>query len=311
MTAPHAPRPGDLVALVSFDGDVYANQAVTRDRLGKPAAAPHALAAAIEQWLGRRPVWIDVQGRQVRGIATARELARRDVWEIDTLVDATDGTGDVVAGLLRQATTAAAEAGVTRLLLRTASDAPAVVEARRAGFRLALEERLWTRTVRRGPLTSDVGNEVREAAAEADAYFAFQLYSQALPFEARQALGMTFDDWQAAQDRRWEKGGRELLAFRDGRARAGARVASTQLTLLGETGYDDAAAAVLSRAERHLEVRAVALQPECGATPAGVLREHGFEPGPSYSLLALRTQRPVREEQREMIRARTVVPSGG
>ena len=34
MTQPHAPRPTDLVALVSFDGEVFENQAVTRERLG-------------------------------------------------------------------------------------------------------------------------------------------------------------------------------------------------------------------------------------------------------------------------------------
>ena len=44
-----------------------------------------------------------VAGRQVRGIATARELASKDVWEIDTLVDACPDGGEVIAGLLRQA----------------------------------------------------------------------------------------------------------------------------------------------------------------------------------------------------------------
>ena len=75
MNGPHAPRPTDLVALVSFDGEVYENQAVTREGLGKPPAAPHALTATIQRWLGRgRQVWIDVRGRQIHGIATARPL---------------------------------------------------------------------------------------------------------------------------------------------------------------------------------------------------------------------------------------------
>lgn len=310
MTAPHAPRPGDLVALVSFDGDVYANQAVTRDRLGRPAATPHPLAAAIERWLGRRPMWIDVAGRQVRGIATARELASREAWEIDTLVDASEGGGDeVIAGLLRQATAAASEAGVGRVLLRLAADTPAVEAARRAGFVPALFERLWTRAARATSMAVASG-DVREAE-EADAYFEFQLYGAALPFEARQALGMTFEDWQAAADRRWAKNGHALLAFADGRARAALRGTPEQGTLIAEAGRDAEAAALLAQAERWLRPRAAFLQPEGAASPAGVLRDHGFEPGPAYALLCLRTLRTVREERPEVLRARTVVPSGG
>lgn len=312
MTTPHAPRPGDLVALVSFDGDVYANQAVTRDRLGRPATAPHPLAAAIERWLGRRPMWIDVAGRQVRGIATARELASKDTWEIDTLVDACPDGGEVIAGLLRQATAAASEAGVTRVLLRLAADAPTVDAARGAGFVPALTERLWTRSTRAAGASTVMaaGVQVREAE-EADAYFEFQLYSAALPFEARRALGMTFEEWRAAEDRRWAKGGRALLAFEDGRARASLRGTAAQATLIAEPGHDAAASALLARAEEWMRPRGALLQPEGASCPAGVLRDHGFEPGPTYALLALRTLRPIREERRETLRARTVVPSGG
>ena len=104
MTArTHAPRPTDLVALVSFDGEVYENQAVTREGLGKPSATPHPLAAAIQQWLGRgRHVWIDVRGRQIHGIATARPLAGHDAWLVDTLVDAGAPDDHVVSALLAQ-----------------------------------------------------------------------------------------------------------------------------------------------------------------------------------------------------------------
>lgn len=313
MTTPHAPRPGDLVALVSFDGDVYANQAVTRDRLGRTTSTPHPLAAAIERWLGRRPMWIDVAGRQVRGIATARELASKATWEIDTLVDACPDGGEVIAGLLRQATAAASEAGVTRVLLRLAADTPTVEAARGAGFVPVLAERLWTRASR-AMVAASTGSaapvQVREAE-EADAYFEFQLYGAALPFEARRALGMTFEEWQAALDRRWAKGGRVLLAFEDGRARASLRGTAAQATLIAEPGHDAAAAALLARAEEWLRPRTALLQPEGAACPAGVLRDHGFEPGPTYALLALRTLRPIREERRETLRARTVVPSGG
>ena len=51
MSAARPPRPTDLVALVTFDGVVRANQAVTRDRLGKAPGTPRPFSAAVEQWL--------------------------------------------------------------------------------------------------------------------------------------------------------------------------------------------------------------------------------------------------------------------
>ena len=143
MTATRAPRPTDLVALVTFDEEVRENLAITRDHLGVPNEAPRPLAAAIEQWLhlGRR-MWISMGGREIRGIATVRELSRT-AWEIDTLVDAADASDDVLADLLRQAGRAAAEARVTRVLLRTPVDSRAARTAPRAGFRHVVEETLW------------------------------------------------------------------------------------------------------------------------------------------------------------------------
>src|SRR5439155_7028911 len=41
--------PTDLVALVSYDGRVYANEAMTRDRIGSDDS-PHPIGAAFEQW---------------------------------------------------------------------------------------------------------------------------------------------------------------------------------------------------------------------------------------------------------------------
>ena len=48
------PRPKELVALVSFDGELRENQAVTRERLAHPQPPPRPLSAAVEHWLGLR-----------------------------------------------------------------------------------------------------------------------------------------------------------------------------------------------------------------------------------------------------------------
>jgi hypothetical protein len=294
MNGPHAPRPTDLVALVSFDGEVYENQAVTREGLGKPPAAPHALTATIQRWLGRgRQVWIDVRGRQIHGIATARPLASPDAWVIDTLVDAGEPGDGAVSALLAQASEAAIEAGVTRLLLRMRADAPGLTDAVRAGFAPAVHEALWVATtlVDDTPRTSD-SVDVREVE-EADQFALFQLYNRALPIDARQALAVTFEEWQAVQERRWlARGCHELVAYEDGHLRAALQAASSgQLSRLVEPGYEQAAASLLASAHDRLEgTRPVlALQPMCAGTPDALLAARGYRPAEEYLLLARRT----------------------
>lgn len=312
MTSPHSLRPSDFVALVTFDGEEIANQAVTRERLERDEPPAHPLASAVAHWLGsNRRVWVDIGGSQIRGIATARQLASRTAWEIDTLVDATDGTTDVIGGLLRQAADAAAHAGATRLLLRLADDAAAARGAQHAGFSPTLAERVWTRTAlgeRRDAPTSTI--EVRPAEP-VDAHARFQIYNHALPVGAREGLGMTFEEWTAAQDRRWAgRSAREYVACEGGGVRGALHVGARQFTLLVEPGCDASADALLSAATARLATgRALALLPECAATPASILREHGFEPGETYMLWVLRTVQPIREVARA--RAGRVVVARG
>lgn len=307
MTQPHTPRPTDLVALVSFDGEEVANQAVTRERLERAQPPARPLAAAIAQWLGRgRRVWVDVRGRQIQGIATARELAGRGAWEIDTLVDATGGGEDVTGGLLRQAADGAAAAGVTRLLLRLPEAAPAARGARRAGFVPALAERAWTRSALAPQRETPVSLVPVRPAVEADAYARFQLYSRVLPVDARSALGMTFEEWAAAQERRWAgRGAREYLACEGGQVRGALQVGARQFALLVEPGCDASAEALLCAATARLPGGcALALLPECAGTPVAALRAHGFEPGEAYTLLALRTAQPVRARAGRVVATR-------
>jgi hypothetical protein len=313
MNVPHAPRPTDLVALVSFDGEVYENQAVTREGLGKPPAAPHALVATIQRWLGRgRQVWIDVRGRQIHGIATARPLASPDAWVIDTLVDAGEPGDGAVGALLAQASEAAIEAGVMRLLLRMRADAPAIIDAQRAGFRPAVHETLWVATtIEEGAPTSHAV-VVREVE-EADQFALFQLYNRALPIDTRQALAVTFEEWQAVQERRWlARGCHELVAYEDGQLRASVQAATSgQLSLLVEPGRELAGASLLASVHARLdEARPVlALQPMCAGTPAALLAAHGYRPAEEYVLLARRTAALLAEPVRKA--AGRTVPTRG
>jgi len=309
----HTPRPSDLVALVTFDGEVYENQAVTRVRLARPTAAPHPLNAAIEQWLGgRRRTWIDVRGRQINGIATARELSSSRAWVIDTLVDASTGPEQgVVAALLRQVIEAATQHRVTHVLFRTAAHGPASDAALRAGFKPALSEQLWSGTLPVRDAPSPRQATVREIGDE-DAFALFRLYNRAFPLEGRQALALTLDQWRDIQDRRWlGRGSREYVAAdstsgtnaADG-ARAALRVAHAgetgQFDLLADAGGMDGAAALLDVAAERLAAvsRVLALVPRCAAPLEQLLRERGLHPEAEYTLLSRQTAKPVTARSR-------------
>jgi len=295
-----APRPTDLVALVTFDEDVRENLAVTRERIAQGNDAPLPIAAAIEQWLhlGRR-MWVNVSGRQIRGIATARELAAKHAWEIDTLIEAGDGLGrEVLADLLRQAIVAAQEAEVTHLLLRTPEGSLAAEAAPRAGFAAVQSERLWTG--RLAP-TSTTTHGVREWRDE-DSFAQFQVYCRSVPVGARQAMAMTVDEWTATRDRHWqERGDGGLLVEQQGRVVATARYArgSGQFTLLAEPDAHAATDALVAAIARRLGEadRHMALVAASGATEDAALRRAGLACEPTaYALFCKRLLHPVREE---------------
>jgi hypothetical protein len=296
-----APRPTDLVALVTFDGEVRENLAVTREHLGHEQET-RPLAAAVEQWLhlGRR-TWISVAGREIRGIATARDLSSRSAWEIDTLVESTPDTEagrEVIADLLRQAARSAAEAGATHLVLRTPAESAAEQEARRAGFAFVIRERLWTGALQ--PATPAQAIRVREAGVD-DLGSQFMVYSRSWPVQAREALAMTQDEWRAVRDHRWlDRSDTALVAERDGRAVALARCArdTGQFTLLAEAGERDAADGLLHALTERLDGtgRQLALVASSGGEEEQSLRRAGMEPGAEYSLTCRRIAMTVREE---------------
>ena len=299
MNEARAPRPTDLVALVTFDGEVRENLAVTRERLAEPSAAPTPLAAAIAEWLhlGRR-TWVSMAGRQISGIATARELGAKCAWEIDTLIDADEvrPDGAVLGDLLRQITLAAEQAEVTHVVLRTGIDSPAHEAALRCGFAVVVTERLWAGRLARGPVAAGA---IREWT-DADEFPAFQVYSRSLPVTARQSLAMTLDEWNAVRDRHWqERGDGTLVAERAGRIEATARYArgTGQFTLVAEPDAASTSALVAALAIRLDEAAEhVALISTCGATEEAALRAAGLVPQREFVLLCRRVARPVREE---------------
>jgi hypothetical protein len=328
------PRPTELVALVSFDGELRENQAVTRERLAHPQPPPRPLSAAVERWLGlRRLTWFEMDGRQIAGIATAQALGTRDASQIDTLIDARPlehaRDAQVPERLLQQVAESAAAARVGHVLLRTPADGPAVQGALRAGFAHALAERLWAGELRTPAGWDPQSLLVREVEAT-DAPELFRLYNRALPVDARRALAMTQEEWSALDERRWlGRRGRRWLAEAGGRVVAALHVsgqgATGQIELLCEPGGTstgnaevparadlgrDGGAALLARAAEATArcEQVIALVPSAAGVVEGLLREHGLAPGRELRLLALRTRRLVSEPVRQ--RAGIAVPTG-
>jgi hypothetical protein len=93
-----------------------------------------------------------------------------------------------------------------RVFLRLPRDHASILTARRAGFFPYFHETLWE--FRGGASLSASGGRAgpeRDGATYGvrlpqDSFAIFQLYSAATPPQVRAALGLTFDQWQDAQD---------------------------------------------------------------------------------------------------------------
>src|SRR3972149_11202678 len=136
MTSAPTVLPTDLVALVAFDGRVYPNEAMTRDRLGSETS-PHPLETALEQWLSfatGRHTWISIKGATLRGLASARRRGSKAAWEVDCIIDAADDDRDVLTSLLEKGAADAARAGAENIFLRGPSDSHIVETATRTRF---------------------------------------------------------------------------------------------------------------------------------------------------------------------------------
>ena len=295
--------PSDLIAFVTFDGHVYANQAVTRERLGRPPEPAHALKAALAHWLRRRHVWLEVEGRHIEGIATARPLSAPTAREIDTLVDAGDPGAEatVVRSLLQQAQEDALRDEVTHLLLRLRSNAPAVVGALRAGFTQALGEQLWRAPVLRGLAAHDHSISVEEAT-DADEHDLFMLYCRAVPVTARAAIAMTQREWLATREDHWlGRRSLALIARSQGQVAGMARLStshgSTHIELLAAPDAPGVTGALLAAAAPRCPSGqpVLVLTPALAGPTAGELRATGFEPDEEYVVLSKRIARPVEE----------------
>lgn len=313
--------PTDLVALVSYDGRVYPNEAQTRDRIGSRKSAPHPLESALEQWFSfatGRHTWISVKGATLRGLVSARRRGARSAWEIDCLIDAAEGDDSVPLSLLDQAVAEAGRAGVEKLFLRLAADADILPLARKAGFVAYASEHLYHCE---GPPTArgkPAEGPLLRRRTRADAYPLYQLYNAAVPEPVRRTEAATFNEWVAAQERHWLGARSAQLVLEEAQTAQGRRsqtsrpagrlTGSLRTARHGESGRFDllvhparhedadalvsAALARLARASRLFSPVPTYLEPVARA-----LVRCGFQEGPEYVALAKRTTVPLKMPQ--------------
>ena len=312
MTSVRTVRPTDLVALVGYDGRVYPNEAVTRDRIGTEMS-PHPLETALEQWFSfatGRHTWISVKGATLRGLASARKRGSKAVWEVDCLIDAAADDPNVLMSLLDQVTGDAGRTGAEKVFLRVASDSPVAKAACRCGFTAYLTERLLARqgtaqtephTDREGPNRNGSGEVLKlRRWRKADAYPTFRLYNRWTPEPVRRHEALTLHEWLAARERvAPPRDARHWVLERQGQIAGWLRTAA-----VGELGRfdllaDPAAPELLDRLidaalTRLREQPALfTLVPEFANALRERLEERGFDQQGEFVVLVRRTTRPV------------------
>ena len=298
--------PTDLVALVSYDGRVYANEAMTLDRIGSHGS-PHPLEAALEQWFSfatGRHTWISVKGATLRGLISARKRGTKLAWEIDCLIDAGDGDPAVLMSLLDQVTEAAGKSGAMKIFLRVPGGGACERDASRCGFAPYRHEQVYR--LAQEPAQARAAPETLRRRVKEDAYRIFQLYNAVVPERVRRYEASTFAEWTAAQERIGKA--TQYVMESAGRTIGWLRTANDgdrgRFDVLSE---DDAADDLIEAALAKLATRREVFAPvaDYQESIARRLAALGFAPGEEYTVMARRTVRTVKAPKGVPVVAKT------
>lgn len=296
MRAARSVLPTDLLALVTYNGRSYPNQAWTRERLGAPTGGSLGLGAALDQFLGfthGRSAWISVHRQRLEGLVGARQRGGRSAWEIDYLVDATADL-DAGPGLLDCAVAQAGRRGAERIFLRLAAGSDLFPMVRDAGFIAYREETLY---VCDAPFAGrDLA--VRPLVA-ADSYPLFRLYSLATPEAVRRNEAANLSEWNAAQERNWFRQGVQLVREQnntvDALVRAARLAQRVEIEVIAAETQDSLVAGLIGSAMHALgmpDLPVFILAGRDSGLPAS-LAALGFSACGDFVSLVKRTTRPV------------------
>jgi len=294
MSSARRPLPTDIVALVSFDGQVYPNEAKPLERLGLEDRT-RPLENALEQWFSfatGKHTWVSVRGATIRGLISARPRAKRSAWEVEVLINASDDES-IALSLFSRMTAGVIKQGAERVFLRLAEDSVIREAARSAGFFRYATETLYRREAKNWrPANADV--PVRSKSRN-DTYGMYQLYNRVAPANVRSIEGTTLREWQASQEK-W--GGRctDLLLEESGVITAWVRTMPGQIgriSVIAERGPCDQ---LLGVGLDLLQDRDVfCLVPDYNPEMASALERYSFEPVCTYMSCAKRLTKPVGE----------------
>ncbi|HUF52207.1 MAG TPA: hypothetical protein VMR52_00350 [Dehalococcoidia bacterium] len=292
MTSARHPLPTDIVALVSFDGDIYPNEAKPLERLGAQGDV-RPLENALEQWFSfatGKHTWVSVRGATIRGLISARKRAKRSAWEVEVMINTTDDAS-IAETLFVQMLGGIGRQGAERVFLRLEADNPLKQAARKAGFFSYADETLFRRPALQPP--SQVDLPLRKKT-KADTLGLFQLYNREVPANVRAVEGMTLKEWQASQEA-WGGKHSDYVIEQDGVIEGWLRVMTgdvSRITALGTGSYDDLISAGLQLLG---EREAFCLAPDYAPGLAAAFERHDFEPVGAYTSLAKRLTQRVGE----------------
>jgi len=307
MSSARRPLPTDLVALVSFDGKVYPNEAKPLEQLGLDHRA-HALETALEQWFSfatGKHTWVSVRGATIRGLISARSRAKRSAWEVEALIDADEDKG-IALSLFSRMVGEVAKQRAERIFVRLDAESHLQETARQAGFFPYAKEVLYQRS---GPSGEDGVDISLRPRVKGDLFGIYQLYNHGVPANVRAIEGVTFREWQAAQES-WGSRTTDLLLEEDGIINAWLRLANGQVgrfSLLAgacSVSLDDLIKAALARLSQ--SSRILTLVREENAALAAAVERSGFKAVDNYVLMAKRLVKPTEELAPEA--ASTAVP---
>jgi hypothetical protein len=298
MPSARTVRPTDLVALVAYDGRVYPNEAVTRDRAGTEAS-PHPLEAAFEQWFSfatGRHTWISVKGATLRGLVSARRRASKAALELDCLIDAADDDPNVLGSLLERVAADAGRAGAERVFLRVPADSNVVDVARSAGFVPYVHERLLVATAiaPEGEPAEGLRRWTRD-----DAHETFRLYNRWTPEPVRRVEAATFREWQATRESIAARGTQQRVLEDGGKLIGWLRTAASgdagRFDLMADPERPDALETLIDAAIARLrgQPALLVLVPDFAPGLAERLARRGFADRGEFVLLARRLVKPV------------------
>ncbi len=302
----------DLLALVAHNGNVYPNEAMTRERLAGDGSSVLPSDLPLERLLpfvGGRKAWISARRQRLLALVSARRRGGRSAWEIDCLIDTTDA-GSEAADLLECAIADAGRAGAEKVFLRLPEQSRLLPAVKMAGFLPYVEETLY---VRETPLRGEGLSLDLRPFTQQDVYPVYRLYNCWAPESVRRNEAATFGEWNASLERRWVRNGVQLIAEREGRTvglvRAARLPQGTEIEVMVDDGDLDSVSGLAVAAVAAADGRPpfLVLVPAYAGGIAQRLEAAGFQPSEEYVSLVRRTTVPLKLPKLKAAMGKTAV----